>query len=39
MTAPVLTSKLDLESGEATEAGEISGLEGELTDITVLPAM
>lgn len=30
---------VDLESGEATEAGEISGLEGELTDIAVLPAM
>ena len=30
---------VDLESGEATEVGEISGLEGDLKDLTVLPAM
>ncbi|WP_099866343.1 DUF4394 domain-containing protein [Pararhizobium haloflavum] len=30
---------VDLETGAATEAGEISGLEGELVDLTVLPAM
>lgn len=30
---------VDLESGEATEIGEISGLDGELRDLAVLPAM
>jgi hypothetical protein len=30
---------VDLESGAATEAGTIEGLEGDLRDITVMPAM
>ncbi len=30
---------VDLETGKATGAGEIKGLEGEIRDITILPAM
>ena len=31
--------KVDLEKGAATEAGEISGADGEIRDIAVMPAM